>query len=519
MDADTRGWIKAYADGVNFWLAGNELPPEYGALELSRAAPWDPVDTVVIGKALAFQLSFDLDIEQTLKFAAYQQAGAAAGFDGAALFFGDTHRIAPADNRVSVPGFLGIGAAMQTEKSGAAATLASAEDPVHVLLGQAANAEISIDASTIALAQGLRDKWRGLPLFERAFDRKESPIGSNLWAVAGEHTASGKALVANDPHLSLGLPSIFVEHHIHSTDPRHAEPMDAVGASLPGAPGIIHGCNQRICWGTTTNSMDVTDVFQEQFLVNNLGLPYASVHNDGTEPVQWLFQSYYVNQLGDGELDSIQRSNAIGYTNGGVTIVVPRRNDGPVVQIDGNQGLSVAYAGWGATRELESFRLINRAGNLAQFQEALSYFDFGSQNFVYGDTEGNIAYFVTGEAPIRKDLQAGAPAGGCRRGSSAAAPACMTGCRCRSANATRHWPSRSCLRRRCRMWSIRPPAMSPMPTTTRWAIRWTTMRSTRPAPMAASGTWTTAAPRPTARAGSTASCKSSSPVAMSPWTT
>src|SRR5690554_2031175 len=39
MDADTRGWIKAYADGVNFWLAGNELPPEYGALELSRAAP------------------------------------------------------------------------------------------------------------------------------------------------------------------------------------------------------------------------------------------------------------------------------------------------------------------------------------------------------------------------------------------------------------------------------------------------------------------------------------------------
>ena len=81
MDADTRGWIKAYADGVNFWLAGNDLPPEYGALELSRAQSWDPVDTVVIGKALAFQLSFDLDIEPTLKFAAYQQAGAAEDMD------------------------------------------------------------------------------------------------------------------------------------------------------------------------------------------------------------------------------------------------------------------------------------------------------------------------------------------------------------------------------------------------------------------------------------------------------
>lgn len=413
LDADTRGWIKAYADGVNTWLADNDLPPEYGALELSRAQAWDPVDTVVIGKALAFQLSFDLDIEPTLKFAAYQQAGAAAGFDGAALFFGDTHRIAPADGRVSVPGFLGIGAgAGHAAKTGAAATLAQDGDPVGVLLGQAAQGPIRIDQTTLELARGLRDKWQGMPLFERAFDRKESPIGSNLWAVAGEHTASGKALVANDPHLSLGLPSIFIVHHIHSTDPRYPEPMDAVGASLPGAPGIIHGCNQTICWGTTTNSMDVTDVFQEQFLVNNLGLPYASVHNDGSEPVQWLFQSYYVNQIGDGELDSIQRSNAIGYTNGGVTIVLPRRNNGPVVQIDGNQGLSVAYAGWGVTRELESFRRINRAGDLDQFQEALSYFDFGSQNFVYGDTDGNIAYFVTGEAPIRQDLQAGAPAGG-----------------------------------------------------------------------------------------------------------
>ncbi len=413
MSPDMRGWIKAYSDGVNYWLQTNPLPPEYGALELTRARPWEPVDTIAVGKGLAFQLSFDLDIEQTLRFAAYQQAGAAAGFDGAALFFGDTHRIAPADGRVSVPGFLGIGTGNGSVADPLKSTDANADDQLDAVLGLAKTAhEIAIDPTTLELAQGLRDKLDGMPLFQRALDRKESPIGSNLWAVSGAHTASGRALVANDPHLSLNLPAIFIEHHVHSTDSRHPEAMDAVGASLPGAPGIIHGCNQRVCWGTTTNSLDVTDVFQETFKVNTLGLPYATMHGDVEEPVQWVFQQFFVNTVGDGQPDNVSRTNDIGYLNGGVTVVVPRRNHGPVVQISGASGLSVAYAGWGATNELESFRRINRARNVEEFQTALTFFDFGSQNFVYGDTSGNIAYFVTGEAPIRRDLQAGAPAGG-----------------------------------------------------------------------------------------------------------
>ncbi len=107
------------------------------------------------------------------------------------------------------------------------------------------------------------------------------------------------------------------------------------------------------------------------------------------------------------------RDNSIGYTNGAVSVIVPRRNDGPIVQTMGTTGLSIAYAGWGPTAELESFRRINRAHNLDEFRDALTYFDFGSQNFAYADVEGNIAYFTTGEAPIRTDLQTqNAPGGG-----------------------------------------------------------------------------------------------------------
>ncbi|MEO8669720.1 MAG: penicillin acylase family protein [Tahibacter sp.] len=403
LSDDSRGWLKAYADGVNYWLRSAPLPSDYQALELSRAEPWLPVDSIVIGKALAFQLSFDLDIDPTIAFGAYQQAAAAAHIDAAALYFGDTHRIAPADSRVTVPGFAPAGA------NGAVAALHSPGD-VQTLIGQAADAIAPIDAETLALARDYRARIANNPLIGATLQRHEAQIGSNEWVVAGAHTASGKPILSNDPHLSLGLPSVFTEQHIVQTG---SGAFNAAGVTVAGAPGIIQGCNDRVCWGTTTNSLDVTDVFKETFRVNNYGLPYAIVHDGQDEPVDWVFQNFYVNQVGDGQTDNLKRDNSIGYTSGAVTVIVPRRNNGPVVSITGNAGLSVAYVGSGPTFELESFRRINRAQNLAEFQTALSYFDVGSQNFAYADVDGNIAYFTTGEAPIRTDLQTqNAPGGG-----------------------------------------------------------------------------------------------------------
>ncbi|MFA7321972.1 MAG: penicillin acylase family protein [Dokdonella sp.] len=400
MSDDTRGWLSAYANGVNFWLANNPLPPEYGALQLTHADPWTPVDSLCVGKGLAFQLSFDLDIDPTIKLGAYQQAGQAAGFDGSTLYFGDTHRIAPADNRVSVPDFVPGG------DNGAATSLPKLDNAKSV------PAVGTIGSDTIDMARAFREQLQDSPLLRRALDGRETPIGSNEWVIAGSHTASGKAILSNDPHLGLDLPSVFMEQHLLSRDARYPTSMDVTGVTVPGAPGVIQGCNQRVCWGTTTNSLDVTDVFQEQLVLNSYGLPYAIVHDGQVETLQWVFQNYYVNRM-SGTPDTVTRENSIGYTNGGVSILVPRRNDGAIVSITGNRGLSIAYTGWGATFELESFRRINRAGNLAEFRNALSYFDFGSQNFAYADVDGNIAYFVSAEAPVRTDLQTqNAPGGG-----------------------------------------------------------------------------------------------------------
>lgn len=104
----TRAWLNAYARGVNSWLRdpASPLPPEYGALELSRAGipAWTPVDSLVIAKGLAFGLSFDLgDIDLTVALDAFQEAGEDGGFDGAALFSQDLYRSAPFDPAVSIP--------------------------------------------------------------------------------------------------------------------------------------------------------------------------------------------------------------------------------------------------------------------------------------------------------------------------------------------------------------------------------------------------------------------------------
>lgn len=396
LSQDMREFLQAYANGVNYWLKTTpSLPPEYGALELTQADPWSPVDSLVIGKALAFQLSFDLDIDFTLRLAAYQAAGSAGGFNGTALFFEDTHRTQPGDDRVSIPGFLAsIGGQGEAPKR-------LADEVPHVSM------------ETVALAQSYRDKIADHPLIGPALKYREDRGASNWWVVSGSKTADGKPILANDPHLGLDTPSTFYENRLYSTDSRFSTPYNFSGSSVAGAPGPLLGCTDRFCWGLTTNPMDVTDVFQETFRLNTYGLPTHTIHNGVAEPVVWVFQSYFVNNLGDGVANNITRSNAIGYTNGGVTIIVPRRNNGPVLQISGNTGLSAAYTGWGATNELETFRRLPRSRNVQEFRDNLSYFDVGSQNFSYADTDGNIAYFTTAESPLRTDLQTlGQPGGG-----------------------------------------------------------------------------------------------------------
>ena len=81
--------------------------------------------------------------------------------------------------------------------------------------------------------------------------------GSNAWVVSGAHTASGKPILANDPHLNWTMPSTWYQVHLAAPD------LDVVGMTLPGVPAIIIGHNQNIAWGVTNLGYDVQDLYRE----------------------------------------------------------------------------------------------------------------------------------------------------------------------------------------------------------------------------------------------------------------
>ena len=91
-----------------------------------------------------------------------------------------------------------------------------------------------------------------------ATEGAEISAGSNAWAVSGAHSADGKPLAANDPHLAYGIPGTW--HLVHLKAPG----LNVSGAALPGVPGVITGHNDQIAWGVTNMQTDVLDLYAEQ---------------------------------------------------------------------------------------------------------------------------------------------------------------------------------------------------------------------------------------------------------------
>jgi penicillin amidase len=386
---EVRAGMQAYADGVNAWVARNPLPAEYAALEITKFEKWTVLDGVAIGKALAFQLSFDLDDAATTAFETYR----AVFGDGTALelFFEDLYRSQPFDLASSVPDSAGSSGAMSKATASGSAKAAVRMAP-------------AVDPDAARLLRQYRSRAEKVPFLKSALNRRDQQIGSNEWAVAGWRTKDGRAIVANDPHLSLDLPATF--YPIHLTTKK--EGLDTIGESVTGTPWVVLGQNQYVAWGETTTGFDVTDTYLEQ-LTPDPSSPtgISTVYMGQLEPVVALPLSFKVNArngLADGPDTIVPVANGVPTS----VFIVPRRNNGPIVaQLAGGKAISIQYAGFSGTREFETFRRLNYARNLTEFKVALQYFDVGSQNFIYGDIEGNIGYFTTGEVPLREDLQQG----------------------------------------------------------------------------------------------------------------
>jgi penicillin amidase len=179
--------------------------------------------------------------------------------------------------------------------------------------------------------------------------------------------------------------------------------LDVAGEGFAGIPGVIIGHNRDIAWGATTNPMDVTDTYQEKVVPDATSPSGLSTTYQGRlEHIVPIPETFRYNS--GGALETATPADGVPPA----TLIVPRRNNGPIVQLDlaHQAGLSIQYTGFSATFELETFLRWDQARNLDDFRAGLQNFDVGSQNWAYADRYGNIAYFTSAEMPVREDLQA-----------------------------------------------------------------------------------------------------------------
>ncbi len=206
--------------------------------------------------------------------------------------------------------------------------------------------------------------------------------GSNAWVLAGKRTASGRPLLANDPHLEYSMPGLW--HMVHLKAPG----LNVAGVALPGLPCVILGHNDRIGWGATNIQFDVQDLYIEKL---------------DPQTGRYIFEGKPEQARLERELIPVRGAPPEPYT-----AWVTRH--GPVFR-EGGRYLALRWAaadgGFGFP-----FLDVNRARNFQEFTAALARYPGPGQNFVYADVDGNIGYQATGRLPIRKSYDGTVPVDG-----------------------------------------------------------------------------------------------------------
>ncbi|MFS0673933.1 penicillin acylase family protein [Ornithinibacillus sp. 179-J 7C1 HS] len=208
--------------------------------------------------------------------------------------------------------------------------------------------------------------------------------GSNNWVVSGEKTESGLPLLADDPHLGLATPSIWLQMHLESETG-----MNVSGVIFAGVPGIILGHNEDIAWGVTNTGPDVQQLYIEK-------------RNPDNEN-EFLYEEKWEEATVIDEPIKVKDGETIDYQ------VVETRH-GPVIsEFAEDTGedtvLSLRWTALDPSTELEAILTINQATNWEEFEKGLEKFLVPAQNFVFASTDGTIAYKANGKIPIYEDGQ------------------------------------------------------------------------------------------------------------------
>jgi penicillin G amidase len=374
MDPEGRKILDAYARGVNQFIEqhGSKLPMEFTLLRY-KPTQWHATDTLVIAGYMYRTLA---DTRKSEMNRAIVMAKASP--EMTKDLFSETSSL---DHYV-------VGDP-NIEKSARDQSQANSDDDDDdmdyddVIKAQRGNpvapGEAAAPDLTSLLAMQVKD-WVG----ESQRDIRHS-LGSNNWVVSGAHTATGKPLLANDTHLELSIPPIWYE--VHLTAPG----WNVKGFTLPGAPLVVIGHNDKIAWGFTNNGADVQDLYIETF---NPANPDEYRVNG-----QWKKADVY------DEVIKIK-----GAADQHMRLVVTRH--GPVVQQDGDKYYAMKWTALEPGGLSSSYFWLGQAQNWNEFLGIMKTAWGPAQNTVYADVDGNIGYIMGARVPIRKKGRGDVPVPG-----------------------------------------------------------------------------------------------------------
>ena len=357
LDAEHRGLIDAYVNGVNAYLAtrSGPLPPEFLLTRAPAPAPWTAADSVAWSLMMAWDLASH-SMRMELRRLRLAQQFSRAEID---------------DIYPPLPG------------EAAPATVDYVE--LYRLLGALNTAQD--DAAPTRLAE--------IPT--AGFGSGEG-LGSNNWVLSGRRTVSGKPLLANDPHLGLTAPSVWYFASLQSPG------LNVIGATLPGLPGVVLGRNDRVAWGITNTGADQQDLYLERLNPDDA--------DEYETPSGWQRFKQRVERIhvkGEADVDLVVRETRHGPVISGLASIDKSFKSRQFV-------LSLRWTALEPEdRTMRAVRALNRARSVADAERALGDFQVVTQSAVFADADGGIGFVVTGRIPVRRtdnDLRGIAPAPG-----------------------------------------------------------------------------------------------------------
>jgi penicillin amidase len=331
-DADLVAYTNAFAAGVNTYieqLTYSSLPFEYKLLNY-RPEKWSLLKTALILEYMVDELTgYDEDLENTNALAVF-------GIDTFNLLFPE-----------HIPGI----------------------DPT-----------VPTDQPWNFTPHDIPEAQEDYPLLKnfKVIAKPDPDNGSNNWVISPEKSATGNAILANDPHLGLNLPSLWMMLHLNSPE------YNVYGFTFPGALGVTIGFNDSISWGFTNAPRDTRDWYAIDFKDESKA---AYAYNGG-----WREATFKIEEIKIKGKASL--FDTVIYTH-----------HGPVVYDEKFPGaganLALKWGGHEGSMVQKSLLLLNKAKNYEDYKQALQYWDQPPQNAAFASVQGNIALTIAGNFPLK----------------------------------------------------------------------------------------------------------------------